>query len=129
MNCTYCGALSDSLDHVRPRSYDNTRSCSRKRVVPCCRACNSLLGDKLFLTIADRAAYLQGALAYHHRKLLALPDWTADELEDMGEGFRRNILAKLREKNFVQYRMRNCELVALTAPTFADVWSYAYEAA
>lgn len=63
--CTYCGYTSNGFDHIIPYKYIGRLSHRARRggsdsgdKVPCCRECNIILGDRLVVTVVDRAAYL-----------------------------------------------------------------------
>jgi len=119
--CTYCGEPCDTRDHVIPFSYTSVhpankrdhRSNKEEDTVPCCMECNQMLGNRLLTTVATRAAYLIGATERRYSKLLEMPDWTEDELEDLGYALRTNIETSIDSKRIVQERLRYLTLVSL----------------
>ena len=125
MICTYCSSpCGSTLDHVVPRSVGGVLNEGFKKTntVPSCLECNSVLGDRLFLTVGTRAAYLAGALSARYKKVLKLPKWSEDDFEDLSDAMVRSIRAQVRLADEVRCRVLSCERVALEAPTIADVW-------
>jgi hypothetical protein len=70
--CTYCGALANERDHLKPRKYgDRTAKLafgsigmdlSHIKTVPCCRDCNWALHGCADTDVRERALFL--ALKY-----------------------------------------------------------------
>lgn len=94
--CVYCGMTADTKDHYPPR-------CTRTDGVtlPCCRLCNSLVGDRYPYSLADRMDYVKRRLASRYRRLLASPDWGEDELTDLGYSLSTRVLASCNRKAMV----------------------------
>ena len=118
-NCTYCGAWDgDNRDHVVPVSYNHnvsrkvTNKVSYRGTVPCCRECNVLLSDRLYFSIPSRAAYLLGTYERRYKKLLKQPDWTEDELEELGPSMRTSIIQSMKDKQEVRRQFEHLKLVA-----------------
>jgi hypothetical protein len=106
VNCTYCGLTADSRDHVVPYSWNrvNTRKNGRqplKGTVPCCRACNSKLGNKLYHTIEERKAYIAETLATPSEV-----SWDEDELEKLGPSLRSMVEHSLIQQERLRYRRK-----------------------
>lgn len=123
--CTYCGVShADTLDHVIPRSVGGklNEGFKKTNTVPACRECNLLLSNRLFLTVGSRAAFLAGAIEGRYRKVLRLPKWSEDELEDLSGPMRRTIKAQVALAEETRARVLSCEKVSLEAPTVAEVW-------
>jgi hypothetical protein len=94
--CTYCGdPHGDEADHVIPKTTTGDREGLRQETVPACRECNGLLGDKMYVTIQTRAAYLLGAVEARYKKVISMPVWDDEELEDLGPNMRASIEAVL----------------------------------
>jgi 5-methylcytosine-specific restriction endonuclease McrA len=45
--CVYCGAYADTVDHVDPVSTGGESLPSLDKLVPACRSCNSIKGNKV----------------------------------------------------------------------------------
>jgi hypothetical protein len=70
--CLYCGAPSESIDHVLPRSQggcSTTENC-----VPACLACNGQKGD------SDAFAWYRDQHFYDPRRAMALRAWLEGDL-------------------------------------------------
>lgn len=113
--CTYCGSFSNlQRDHVIPVSSTGVpRNYSLGELVPTCGECNALLGDKMFTTVPTRAAYLLGVYPRRYRKILALPEWDPEELEELSYGLRDVVERGLKEREYIKQRLENLEYVAL----------------
>ena len=94
----------------------------KKDTVPSCRECNSILGNRLFQSIGDRAAYLVGRLESRYKKLLSTPSWTEDELAELGRTLRVDVEGALSEKKAVQNRIDHCAHGSCVSPTPEEVW-------
>jgi hypothetical protein len=71
-SCLYCGAPSESIDHVLPRSQggcSTTENC-----VPACLACNGQKGD------SDAFAWYREQHFYDPRRAMALRAWLEGDL-------------------------------------------------
>jgi|6_EtaG_2_1085325.scaffolds.fasta_scaffold21368_5 hypothetical protein len=125
-SCTYCGDAAEDLDHVIPHSYasyTDKRSYEKTKVVPCCKKCNSLLGNKKYLAIGERASYLLDRYKIKVNKLLSLPEWTEEELEDMADFFKKSIKEDIYLKEKLIEKLNVLELVCLMEPTIENVWA------
>lgn len=132
MYCTYCGDVADCFDHVVPFSRSNFNR--RKRIfkiskkemrslcVPSCTECNSLLGNKEFLTVGRRASYLHKKYKKRYSKLLSLPDWDAEEIEELEYTMRDIILKDITAKREIKKRIYLCKERELEDPTIEMVW-------
>jgi hypothetical protein len=70
--CLYCGAPSESIDHVHPRSRGGasvTENC-----VPACLGCNGRKGD------SDAFTWYRQQSFYDPRRSMALRAWTEGDL-------------------------------------------------
>jgi hypothetical protein len=120
-NCFYCGQLGDGTDHAVPIAYTTRNGRGTRRQgdldnghlrVPCCRECNSLLGSKLFDSIQARAAYLARKLKNRYRLLLSAPQWTDQEIAEVGPSLRAMILAKADQAAITRRRIAICQKIA-----------------
>jgi hypothetical protein len=104
--CYYCGDPATSIDHVVPQSMLQTLRLlgddeatavlarhGRVMLVPCCRECNSILGNKYFDTLRKRKEHLKRRLRERNRKLLSMPPWTDRELGDLRGRLRDYVIA------------------------------------
>lgn len=121
--CTYCGAPSDQLDHVTPKSYSDNLSYNKEFVVPCCGECNRLLTSHLYFSIADRAEYLHKKYSSRYSKALKVPDWDEDELEEVSSDMRKSVLSAISLRDELKARLSHLKFVQDLAPSIGDVWS------
>lgn len=85
---------------------------SFRNTVPCCSECNVLLGARLYFSIPSRAAYLLGTYERRYKKLLKQPDWTPDEIEEIGPSMAASILQSMKDKKEVRRQLEHLQLVA-----------------
>lgn len=118
-NCTYCGAWDgNNRDHVVPVAYNRNvnrrvaNKVSYRNTVPCCEECNVLLSSRLYFSIPSRATYLLGTYERRYKKLLKQPDWTADELDELGPSIRTAIEQSMKDKTEVRRQLEHLRLVA-----------------
>ena len=111
--CTYCGAYDgNNRDHVIPVSYTSlVRHYRPGTTVPSCSECNSLLGDKMFVTVPERAAYLYTVLPNRYRHELAIPDWTADDKKPMAKNMVKKIQTAIKHRDEIKDRLDKLSLV------------------
>jgi len=67
-----------------------------------------MLGDRMVLTVEDRAVQCGLLLRKRYSKLLAMPDWTEEELSDIGHRLRGDIEAALAERDIIRGRIAKC---------------------
>ena len=122
--CVYCRDISDSRDHVIPRSASDQlgQDFSHHLVVPCCRNCNSVLGNRGGSEIRDRAWFLLRRLQEKHARLLLVPDWTKEALSEMGGKLRRKISADLRKRDRLKSRLDWLAVTSKLDLTVNDAW-------
>lgn len=111
--CTYCGAPDGTnRDHVVPVSYTHNVRTYDTPTVPSCGECNNLLGNRMYVTIQDRARFLTGALKRHNKAVLRTPKWSPGELAEFGPRLRRTVEASAERARSVLARIAHCSLVA-----------------
>jgi len=116
--CVYCGSSKNiENDHLIPYSFTHIKTRkrlnnSKKGTVPACRNCNRMLHNKFFITVSDRAAYLLPKYNKKYNKLSRLPEWTEEELSELGRTLRSAIENGIREKEDLSLRCRHVELVS-----------------
>ena len=125
-DCVYCGMPCDTRDHVSPVSRDyvsrKNSPTNQKNTVPSCRECNNLLGDKLFLTIGDRASYLFSVYKTRLDKILRMPSWSKEELKSLKGRMKQYVKNSLKIKESAKCKMKHIELVMGLCPTIDEVW-------
>lgn len=116
LSCFYCGDNSSiTRDHVIPVSYrSGGRSYDRRDTVPCCRECNSILSNKPFFVVEDRASYLAERLAKKYKRVIESFPYTKDEIERMefGERLESMLNANANHRCYIVSRIDHCHKVA-----------------
>lgn len=85
-SCVYCGEDATTRDHFLPVSVAAMYAGlaiidpAVKVTLPCCRDCNSVASAKVFKTVGAKRRYIQARLARKHKRLLAAPIWTDDDI-------------------------------------------------
>lgn len=113
--CVYCGVFADSEDHVVPRhlleragelSVDLSKVMRMQRwVVPACRECNTMIGGRLYPTLAERRAAAHAGIRRKYASYLRVPDWSDEELDEMGPTAQREIVAAMAVRDWVRKRL------------------------
>ena len=126
-DCVYCGWPCDSRDHVVPRcmDYDQGKNAptNMNNTIPSCRECNSLLGSQFFLNIGDRACYLNDRYKSRYGKLLLMPVWEKNEIEEEEGRLKQYIKSSIEQKESVNTRIKHIQMVMDLCPTIREVWS------
>jgi hypothetical protein len=102
MFCYYCGSTDDlTLDHTVPVSFYSPRPTRKGMkskytdpvpVVDCCTECNSTLHNKLVIDVRDRAELIQKRYVKKYRKVLNLPRWDEEDIDELGKNLRSVIV-------------------------------------
>ncbi len=122
--CIYCGDYRSGIvrDHVVSVAWrGGVRHYDRSHTVPACPQCNSLLGDKPIHNIADRAAFLIGAIAHHERRYLCTVDRTQDELAEMDHFLAISVKSAMYEKAVALQRIEYAKQVAAGYYDYATI--------
>jgi len=114
--CYYCGLPATGIDHVIPQALlreflffqgeglDYPSDVKFYRV-PSCKQCNSALGSRMFRTMADRRQAVKDYLQRKYAKLLRSPDWSEDEMAELGKTLRSHIRGRMALKTLVRQRI------------------------
>jgi hypothetical protein len=107
--CYYCGEPATEQDHVVPRSWLPVLRPMVNSEVPttvdCCSECNRILSNSLQDSLVDRVAELKARLRARYRHLLEMPEWTTEELQDLGRGLRGVVAAALVKRTCIERRL------------------------
>jgi len=98
--CVYCGALADTEDHFPPVSETMSGF-----LLPCCRECNSLAGSMHGRNFWERVKQVKAKLKKRHERDLRVPNWSSEELDEMGHDMQRDIKLCLDKRRIVQSRL------------------------
>lgn len=113
--CTYCGDNTEiQREHVIPATYYMLRSFdpNDQWIVSACRICNNLAGSSLFFSIPEKAKYILRRYRLRYKKVLSMPFWTQDELNEVGYSLRHGIEQSMLMRMIVLRRIRHIEAVS-----------------
>lgn len=96
--CVYCGMPAGTKDHLIPRPWTGDARRSSVAVVPSCAECNSWIGASGEASIAGRRKIAHASLRKAKRQELAAPEWTSDDLAELGPALRQHVQAKQRAR-------------------------------
>ncbi|HDU6155880.1 TPA: hypothetical protein RFX17_005069 [Klebsiella variicola] len=122
--CIYCGDNNSGIvrDHVVSVAWrGGVRHYDRSHTVPSCPQCNNLLGDKPFHNIADRAAFLVGAIEHHERRYLSTVDITDEELSELDHFLAISVKSAMYEKAIAIQRIEYAKQVAAGYYDYATI--------
>lgn len=106
--CVYCGDWYECRDHVIPVSWTHTfRNYKPGSTVPCCNLCNQLAGDYVPLSFEDKASFLIARYQRKFAKILRLPHWTDEEIEELDYGLRALVLLNQGRKAILKAKIIN----------------------
>ncbi len=97
--CFYCGMPADTVDHVPPqmaRPILIAHGVSRWDFVEveACHECNSSIGAKALYTLAERKKYIKERIRARYRRILQMPEWSEDQLKELGPGLKDFVAAQ-----------------------------------
>lgn len=110
--CVYCGGPNQCRDHVVPATQDNTRMYGEDKCVACCNECNSLLGSRALYSVKERAGYLAETYSRRYAKVLAMPEWTKEELSEVSPKIQKLVLHNKVLKQIIEDRIKTASRVA-----------------
>jgi len=117
--CYYCGNTATTKDHLTPVSYIyNTGNRRKKRyfldkknLVPCCSQCNSIANDLMFDSVEEKREHIQERLKSKYRKLLNMPEWTDEEIDEMGTTFQVDLRITMMAKKWMINRISYPDII------------------
>lgn len=110
--CVYCGRPGTTLDHVTPVSFVAPALAAGVRFsdgslwkVPACPECNSMAGSMVFRSFDTKRSWLHDAIRRKYAKELRVPDWTEEELAELGGKTRREVRVAGRIAELTRQRL------------------------
>lgn len=100
LDCVYCGERASSMDHYPPKSVSY-----HGLLLPCCLECNSSLGASHPFSFANRCKMAKDNIRRKFKKILNMPVWDSEELDEMSYSMRENIKSCERTKKIVEERL------------------------
>lgn len=101
--CIYCGDTKTRIDAFPP--VDVTGDDGAGFCFPCCNECGYLAKTSDPLNFRNRVTFIKIAIRNLHRKMLGRPDWSAEEIAEIGPGMREEVIKWQESKNNVQKRI------------------------
>lgn len=114
--CYYCGEPADSIDHVVPLSLirqleDDPEALERVigkgriREVDACRDCNHRLSSEYDINLKDRKERLRDRLRSRYLRLLAMPEWTDDDLGELNGWLQGSVIHATAVQAWIMRRL------------------------
>lgn len=100
-DCIYCGQPRTCYDHFPPR-HTGVR---RGFLLPACTECNSTLGGRSGLDLGERFDFVKRRLRDKNKRLLDTPQWSDEELDELGPNLRRQAAAWTSNKSVIEKRL------------------------
>lgn len=97
--CAYCGESATDREHVLPKVAGGDFT------VPSCRECNILAGSKIHLSFEERRAYIRARIEKRYRRLLRQPEWSRDEVSELGRALSDVVVASEAARRIIVDRL------------------------
>ncbi len=108
--CVYCGLPADTRDHFVPKAFrekiQDLGWVRNRLIVPACNECNRTAGDKVFRTMKQKRGYIHERYRIKYRRILEMPSWSDEDLEELGYGLRTTVVAGLNARLTLRERLR-----------------------
>lgn len=98
--CIYCGEPSDHIEHVVPR-----RMGLPTWTVPSCAECNLLAAGTAVYDLHSKQDLIHGRLRRRYQDILALPDWTEEQIKELKYNLRTYVRASLQKRERIRHRL------------------------
>jgi len=111
--CFYCGDDWSQLDHVPPISWCDAKNIAwfKERkigfyLVQACGDCNRLLHNRPLFRLEERSRFIREKL---ENKVENAAHWTKEEINEMGEFFKKSLLAYQQGQKILLNRLRHAQ--------------------
>jgi hypothetical protein len=84
--CCYCGEPATDDEHFPPLCAVHWGV-----ILPACSECNRFAGTDWWFDFEMRVAGVKEKLVKRYRRCLETPDWSTDEIDDLGRGLRDEV--------------------------------------
>lgn len=111
-HCFFCGTHTPSgqRHHIEPCAWRGERRFANQEYVLTCNSCNLLIGSKRFDSALDTVDFL---LSKYKPKLKPKPEWSDEELAELGRGLRQRIKKILAKENVLRSRVLYLEALQI----------------
>lgn len=108
--CVYCGLRATTSDHFVPLSVVQMLAACKENVggkflLPSCGECNVIAADRVFPTVAAKRRFIHERLRKKYRSVLAMPNWSDEEREELGWALQTSVNAGMAQKNVLIQRL------------------------
>lgn len=109
--CSYCGATATEMDHIPPRSHRHGITVNGLAdrfpflIVDSCQECNAILGDRALWTFKERKAFVKKRLRQRHKRLLNMPNWCREDLDELGDILKNYVSSSLTTREILIERL------------------------
>lgn len=112
--CYYCGDDAETKDHIIPISYyysgkregrHLTAKYGKENLIDCCKECNSLASNKVFNNVEAKKEYIQDKIWNKYKKIINMPEWTDEELNELEGYLRKSIKIKILARRWILNRV------------------------
>jgi hypothetical protein len=91
--CFYCGEYGSEIEHVVPRV-----TALPTWTVQACGECNKIASGTLFDSVLEKLNFIKEKRRGKYHRVLSEPEWTDDELSELGKNLRSSIAATQRAR-------------------------------
>ena len=108
VSCFYCGKPAEEIDHVIPKKHLKNIKIDKRRIllIQSCSECNRLLHDSYQNSLEERKQELKNRLKRKYKKFLEMPNWTQEEINELGPVLKQNILIAQEYKKITNERLK-----------------------
>lgn len=105
MICIYCGDIGSEWDHVPPKCKRHLYPSSTYKLVESCFDCNRMLKGNDLPTIELRKEFLIKKYKIKYGKILRIPEWSNEELLNLGMNLRIKVIESLVKRSMILKRL------------------------
>lgn len=98
--CFYCGEPSTEVEHVIPK-----HTGLPTWTVHSCRECNSLASGTIYSSVTEKLCSIREKRQRKYKWLYDMPEWSKDELEELGYNLRVAVQRQMVAKQCVQSQL------------------------
>jgi hypothetical protein len=111
--CEYCGEIATTIDHLPPKVVRNRLMALGRfeqylpffRLIPACHECNVALGARVPFSFKGRKRYIKYWLKRRYGKYLRLPNWSDDDIAELGFDLKSSVRKALTIKRHAEARL------------------------
>lgn len=109
MRCVHCGEPASATDCALPALAERTlfRAIGAMKIqgVPACPECAELAKLSSARTLGGQRRFIAARLSERYDRLLRIPRWHAEEIEELGYNLRQAVAAGLDRRQWLERRL------------------------